>query len=55
MFLSSMSLIPVVTTWIIPGTAVFDERANSCATDSAAMYPTLGMNALGLYGICYLW
>ncbi|CAM9337731.1 unnamed protein product, partial [Ectocarpus sp. 12 AP-2014] len=55
LFLSGICLIPVVTTWLIPGTAVFDEESNSCATNSASMYPTLGMNALGMYGICYLW
>lgn len=48
-------MIPVVATWLIPGTAVFDERSNSCSTNEASMYPTLGMNALGLYAICYLW
>eukprot|EP00903_Cladosiphon_okamuranus_P006660 g6502.t2 len=55
LFLSGVSLIPVVATWLVPGTAVFDEVSNSCSTNEASMYPTLGMNALGLFGICYLW
>eukprot|EP00903_Cladosiphon_okamuranus_P006658 g6501.t1 len=55
LFLSGVSLIPVVATWLVPGTAVFDEVSNSCSTNEASMYPTLGMNALGLFGICFLW
>ena len=53
--LSSICLIPVVATWLLPRTGFFDEVANSCATTRASMYPTLGMNALGLFGICFLW
>eukprot|EP00904_Undaria_pinnatifida_P012482 jgi/Undpi1/8364/HiC_scaffold_25.g10832.m1 len=53
--LSSICLIPVVATWMLPRTGFFDEVANSCATTKVSMYPTLGMNALGLFGICFLW
>jgi len=48
-------LFPVITTWLVPGTAAFDERSNSCYADEVSMYPTLAMNALGLFGILYLW
>lgn len=55
MFLSAVGLFPVVTTWLIPGTAVYDETSNNCSTNTASMYPTLAMSALGLYAILYLW
>ncbi|CAM9739286.1 unnamed protein product, partial [Ectocarpus fasciculatus] len=55
LFMSSLSLIPVVATWAVPHTGDFDEVANACSTTSFSTYVTLGMNGFGFLGIFYLW
>ncbi|CAM9480659.1 unnamed protein product, partial [Ascophyllum nodosum] len=53
--MTSLSLIPVVSTWAIPCTRVFDEIANTCCITTTSSYITLSMNTLGFLVICFLW
>ncbi|CAN0273478.1 unnamed protein product, partial [Ectocarpus sp. 12 AP-2014] len=55
LFMSSLSLIPVVATWAVPHTGYFDEAANTCSTTTFSSIVVLGMDALGFLAICYLW
>ncbi|CAM9969419.1 unnamed protein product, partial [Ectocarpus sp. 8 AP-2014] len=55
LFMSSLSLIPVVATWAVPHTGYFDEAANTCSTTTFSAVVVLGMDALGFLAICYLW
>ncbi|CAB1110198.1 unnamed protein product [Ectocarpus sp. CCAP 1310/34] len=55
LFMSSLSLIPVVATWAVPHTGYFDEVANTCSTTTFSTIVVLGMDALGFLAICYLW
>ncbi|CAN0141568.1 unnamed protein product, partial [Ectocarpus sp. 4 AP-2014] len=55
LFMSSLSLIPVVATWAVPHTGYFDEAANTCSTTTFSAIVVLGMDALGFLAICFLW
>ena len=53
--MSSLSLIPVVSTWIVPRTGHFDEAANTCVSTTFSSLVVLGMDVLGFMAICFLW
>lgn len=55
MFMSSVSLIPVIATWISPRSGVFDETANICRTTTFSNLVVLFMDLLGFLAICFLW
>ncbi|CAM9905729.1 unnamed protein product, partial [Hapterophycus canaliculatus] len=55
LLVSSFSLIPVLSTWAIPDTVYFDEVANTCYSATTSRLITLGMDLIGLFGICFLW
>lgn len=55
MLTSSICLIPLISTWAVPGTGHFDEIANTCWTTAVGSSVTLGMNSLGFLIICFLW
>ncbi|CAM9276032.1 unnamed protein product, partial [Pylaiella littoralis] len=55
MFMSSISLVPVVVTWIAPHTGFFDERTNLCVTTTLSNSTVLVMDALGFLAIGFLW
>lgn len=53
--MSSVSLVPVIATWIAPHSGYFDETANTCATNALSAAVVLGMDTLGFLAICFLW
>ncbi|CAM9258383.1 unnamed protein product, partial [Scytosiphon promiscuus] len=55
LLLSSLSLIPVLSTWAVPDTGYFDEVANTCYSTTTSSLVTLGMDVIGFCGICFLW
>ncbi|CAN0467879.1 unnamed protein product [Laminaria digitata] len=55
LLMSSLSLIPVVSTWIVPRTSHFDESANTCVSTTFSSLVVLFMDVLGFLAICFLW
>eukprot|EP00903_Cladosiphon_okamuranus_P006656 g6499.t1 len=55
LFMSSVSLIPVIATWIAPHSGYFDENANTCSTNTLSAAVVLFMDLLGFLAICFLW
>lgn len=53
--MSSISLIPVIATWVSPRSGVFDETANICRVTTFSGLVVIAMDLYAFLAICFLW